>query len=267
MLGIITSRSTERNALVREQPRAPKESNLDWLARAFGGSPRIERASKKKARASRPVAGAAPRATELLLLGGTSAIDFRLRVAQAHVRHDLSPSRWSHVALLGQHASDLAQTPIVEVSLEPPGGFGFPAPSNGVQEAQLGRYADPARYPNIALLTLPLPADGIAAPLAEFQMQRAALDVPELVLAWLAYAWGVGSAGNPLLSGQGLPSAAMLDRVLGAAQFDLTPGVVERASCPEAIWQAALWWHTFYTEGGRQAPRGVYCAPHKLDGG
>jgi hypothetical protein len=134
-----------------------------------------------------------------------------------------------------------------------------------VQEALLGRYADPKRYLNIALLTLPVQHESLAAPLAAFQMQRAALDVPELVLAWLAYAWGVGSTGNPLLAGQGLPSAAMLDRVLGAAQFDLTPGVVERASCPEAIWQAALWWHTFYTDSGRDAPRGVYCAAHRLD--
>jgi len=265
MLGIITSSSAERNALMAEQPRKPKESNLDWLARALEATPGARRASKASRRTRGPAASDEP--TRLVLLGGTSPIDFRIRVAQAHVRHDLSPSSWSHVALLDTPAAELGDTRIVEVSLDPVGGFGFPPPSNGVQEARLERYAEAKRYPNVALLTLATASGPLASALDAFSKQRAALDVPELVLTWLAFVWGVGSAGNPLLAGHGIPSAAMLDRVLGAVQFDLTPGIVERASCPEAIWQAARWWHTFYTEGGREAPRAVYCAPHKLDGG
>ncbi len=282
MLGIISSRSAARSPLIVEQPRHPSEDNLAWLRRAIEADspdaapePKKKKASGPRARKTAAHDGgarakgvpprAAPRTTELLLLGGTAPTDFRLRVAQAHVRHDLSPSHWSHAALLDERSPSLAATRLFEVSLEPVQGFGFPPPDNGVQETTLARYADAAAWPNIALLSLPVDPVTVQGALEAFRKQRAALDVPGLILAWLAFTWGVGSTGNPLLSGQGMPSAAVLERVIGAAQFDLTPGSVERATCPEAIWQAALWWQTFYTEAGGQAPHGTYCTPHRLD--
>ncbi|NNE99753.1 MAG: hypothetical protein HKN25_12100, partial [Pyrinomonadaceae bacterium] len=36
----------------------------------------------------------------LLLIGGSSTPDFHIRVAQSYLRHDLSPSYWSHVGIL-----------------------------------------------------------------------------------------------------------------------------------------------------------------------
>jgi hypothetical protein len=285
MLTIISSRSLERSDLMIEQPRKPGEDNLAWLRRTLEGDSPAEAAAPrkratKKVRAPKHTSAQTARAggdairgsthagstIELVLLGGTSPTDFRLRVAQAHARHDLSPSLWSHVAMLDARAAQLGETRIFEVSLVPEHGFGFPPPENGVQESRLARYASPEAFPNIAQLSLPVDRGAVMTALADLCKQRAALDVPALVLAWLAFTWGVGGTGNPLLAGQGIPSAAVLERVIGAAQFDLTPGVVERATCPEAIWQAALWWQTYYTDLGREAPRGKYCANHRLDG-
>jgi hypothetical protein len=50
--------------------------------------------------------------------------------------------------------------------------------------------------------------------------------------------------------------------VLGAAGFDLTPGLESRASCPEAIWQAAKWWHKYYEDQKRAPLSGAYCCGH-----
>ena len=197
------------------------------------------------------------------MIGGTSQIAFRLRVAQAHLRHDLVPSHWSHAFLLKP-----AKTPgaggIVEISLEPKQGFAFPAPTNGVQKGRLTTYRDPAQYPNIAVLGIPVAAAEVMNALERFQMQRAVLDAVDLVVKWLAYAWGVSRAGNPLVEGQGIPASAMLETVFGAAGFDLTPGLESRASCPEAIWQSAKWWHEYYERDNRTRITGGFFTPDKM---
>jgi hypothetical protein len=83
-------------------------------------------------------------------------------------------------------------------------------------------------------------------------------------LRWLAFAWGAGRAGNPLYDGIGIPSAAMLEIVFGAVGFDLTPGLESRASCPEAMWQAAKWWHEYYERENRQGLIGAYHIGQRL---
>lgn len=81
---------------------------------------------------------------------------------------------------------------------------------------------------------------------------------------WLAYVWGAGRAANPLLDSQGIPSAAMVELVLGGAGYDLTPGLESRASCPEAIWQAARWWHSYYEDVAKGAHVGAWHVAHRL---
>ena len=243
MLNIISSNADSPSPLFTESPREGGEDNLKWLGR-------------------QPTADA--QQTMLVLVGGRSPTAFRLRVAQSHLRHDLTPSHWSHIILLGEGASNLGRTPVYEISLEPKAGFGFPPPSNAMQQGELGAYRSPRTYPNIARLEIPVSRSEVMLALARFQQQRAVVDALELLLRWLAFAWGVGRTGNPLLDGQGLPSAAMLETVLGAVGFDLTPGLESRASCPEAIWQASKWWHDYYTRENRRAPTGAYCVGHKL---
>ena len=92
-----------------------------------------------------------------------------------------------------------------EISLEPPQGFAYPTPNNGVQESRLGRYEDAREYPNIAVIAVPVKLKEILNALDRFKMQRAILDALDLMVRWLAFAWGVSRSGNPLLDGAGFP--------------------------------------------------------------
>ncbi len=241
MIHLISSKCVKASDALTAAPREAGEDNLAWLGRHLGAGP-----------------GAA-----LLLVGGRCQLAFRLRAAQAHVRHDLLPSYWSHVMLLGRPARNLANTPVHEISLDPPSGFGFPAPRNGVQIGRLGTYRDPEAYPNVCVLRTPVDPADLVEPLQRFQKQRAVLDAVDLTVRWIAYAWGVGGSPNPLLEHHGMPSAAMIEVVFGAAGFDLTPGLESRASCPEAIWQAAKWWHEYYTDQQLAPLTGAYHCGHE----
>jgi hypothetical protein len=242
MLNILSSNATAPSEELREVPRRAREDNLRWLRRNLprdGGS-------------------------NIVLVGGISPVAFRLRVAQSHVRHDLRPSHWSHVLLLDTPAPSLAETTVYEIHLEAPRGFGFPPPDNAVQEGLLGQYQQPAAYPNIAILNVPVAQQDVLEALRKFKLQRAVLDAVDLLARWLAYVWGIAATSNPLLENFGIPSSAMLEIIFGAAGFDLTPGLESRASCPEAIWQAAKWWHEHYAMQNRAALTGAYYTEHKL---
>jgi len=243
MINIIGSNAVDPNNSFTEIARTDSEDNLQWIGRNVpSGKDQVT----------------------LLLVAGVSTTSFRLRVAQSHVRHDLVPSHWSHVMLLGKAAKNLGSTAVSEISLESAQGFGFPPPTNGLQKGRLGDYRDPKEFPNIALLSVPVDQKAVTDALDRFQKQRAVLDGVDLTLRWLAYVWGVARSSNPLLDGMGIPSAAMLEVVIGAAGFDLTPGLESRSSCPEAIWQAAKWWHQYYVDQKRMPITGAYWVAHRL---
>jgi hypothetical protein len=249
-------RSPEKPPAADVLPRRAGENNLQWLLRA------------------RAALHAQPEETALLLLGGDDRLSRRLREAQARIRHDLAPSWWSHVLCLPATEALAADSPVLEISLVPPAGFGFPAQANGIQQGRLGHYrrrvvsadADQNSYPNIALLLVPVPAAALHKAVGDLQQQRLQQDFPALVLRWLAWAWGTGAQDNPLLEGLGLPSAVMLEAAFAAAGYDLTPGLESRSCCPEAIWQAVRWWQDYQQQrpDGNPSIRSLYCAPHNL---
>ena len=241
MISILSSRAKLPSKGFTKVPREEDEDNISWLARNL---PEGE-------------------VTHLVLVGGMSQTAFHLRLAQAHLRHDLVPSHWSHVFLL-RSAKKLAASSVDEISLESVKGFGFPAPTNAVQKGKLAPYRDPVNFPNIAVLGIPVAQKEVISALERFQMQRAVLDAVDLVVRWLAYTWGVSRSGNPLMDGHGIPSAAMLETVFGAAGFDLTPGLESRASCPEAIWQSAKWWHEYYERDNRPGITGAFYTPDAI---
>ncbi|MEO6392416.1 MAG: hypothetical protein ABIP75_11230 [Pyrinomonadaceae bacterium] len=244
MLNIISSPAeTPNEESFRPEPRVGTENNLKWLARNW------------------PASG---KQTKLIMVGGTGQISFRLRVAQSHIRHDLTPSSWSHIMLVDEEKTALEKTTIKEISLNPVNGFGFPPMTNGVKEVTLNEYRNRSRFPNIAILGIPVDLDAVRATLERFKKQRAALDSVDLILRWLGFCWGVAHSPNPLMDGMGIPSAALLDVVLGAVGFDLTPGLESRSSCPEAVWQAARWWRSYYTDQNQTEITGAYCVSHKL---
>jgi hypothetical protein len=184
-------------------------------------------------------------ATDLLLLGGKGPVDFRLRIAQAHARDDMAPSAWSHIGILGPRVKNLLRRTVFEIPLGARAGIGYPPMTNGVVETPLNEYDDPHLFPNVAVVRVPVPFSTVKAAIEKFRHQRAVMDALELQLAWFAFVWGVGTTGNPLLSGFGVPSAAFVEYVIAAAGYDLVPGFPSRSSCPEAIWQAARWWYEF----------------------
>jgi len=246
-----------------------RRSTTSSFNASFVSTPRKNRSNASYVEAYSPEADH----VALLLLGGKGPVDFRLRVAQSHARDDMAPSAWSHVAILGPRVNNPLRRVLYEVPLSGRFGLGYPPASNGVIQTPLAEYDDPALYPNIAVLDVPIPMASVKQAIARFRTQRAVMDALELSLAWLAFAWGVGSTGNPLLAGLGVPSAAFVEYVLGAAGYDLVPGFPSRSSCPEAIWQSARWWH----EVARLAPSvdrdahgplppiaGVYDAEHYL---
>jgi hypothetical protein len=100
--------------------------------------------------------------------------------------------------------------------------------------------------------------------LNRYREQRSVLDATQLVLEWLGFLWGVGRVGNPLLEGHGIPSSAMIEIVLAAAGYDITPGLESRASCPEAVWQAAKWWHRYYQDQNREPVEAAFLVEHKI---
>jgi hypothetical protein len=240
MLNIIASAATEPNPDFKQTKRVGNEDNTKWLARNL-----------KTLAAEEGAKGD----SYLVMLGGSQKADFRLRVAQSHVRHDMSPSHWSHVALL-QGSGPTEAGALWEISLEPKGGFGYPPSDNGVQTGSLKHYASTNQYPNVAVMRLPVKLSEMREVLKRFKRQRADIDCVELTLMWLGYVWGVGRAANPLLDGYGTPSAAFIQALTSACQYDLTPGLESRASCPEAIWQAARYWHEFH--GGREGSTSIH---------
>jgi hypothetical protein len=238
MVSIRRSPSAEPNALLRPDPAPEGEGNRAWLERHGD-------------------------ADGILLIGGTSAVDFRIRVAQSRLRHDLTPSAWSQCGIL------LSGGVCATVPLDWPDAAAVPS-RNGVQIRPLADYDDPRRYPNVAAIRFARAHDDALADIARIEGDRSLLDLPALIVPWLAFAWGAGEGPNPLLAGQGVPSAAFVEAVFAMAGFELTPGLSSVSSCPEAIWQAARWWNEYYEgavvdpvaeEGGGGRPAAVPMVP------
>lgn len=235
MIAIRHSAATHVNEALREAPATPGESNRQWLSRVG--------------------------ATDgVFLVGGNSLAHFRIRVAQSHLRSDLLPSFWSLAGILED-----AET-FVSVPLELRGDASEVPRTNGVQVCRLDDYDDPEHFPNIAVIRFTQHPQSIRERVAQVTAQRSVIDLPTLMLPWLGFIWSAGRAGNPLLEGHGLPSAAFVETVYGLAGIELTPGLSSTASCPEAIWAAGKWWHPFYAEttraGDEQHPTPTIPAGH-----
>jgi hypothetical protein len=161
---------------------------------------------------------------DVVLLGGASIVDFRVRIAQSHARHDLTPSYWSMVGVLAETGKMLS-VPLgsgVDPSLVPA--------TNAIASVALSDFDDTARYPNIAILRFPGAAGPVLDAVDRLRTQRSIADLPALVV------------------GLGLPSAVLVETVYGLVDVELTPGLASASSCPEAIWQSVKWWQDFYAQ-------------------
>jgi hypothetical protein len=207
---LVHSRSKDPNPNVSELERLAGENNVGWIERAreqLGG------------------------ARLVLLLGGKSHTDFRVRSAQAEARDDVTPSSWSHCGFLEANADATAEWSVCEVSLErfEDGRLGS---GNAIRRAPLKKYGTRAAYPNVALVALPNAKwDGYESAVNVLSRARADLDLVALVVHWLGYVWGVEHPSNPL--GAGLSRG---DLAGGEVVAELT----QRAPFP----RRGTWWGT-----------------------
>lgn len=196
----------------------------------------------------------------IVLLGGSSIVDFRLRVAQSQLRSDLTPSYWSLCGLVRDDGT------FRTVPLQPGDVAAVPR-TNAVRTMSIEDFDDPLDWPNIGVLRFAENTEVVERHADRVTERRTIIDLPALLLAWLAHAWGTGDGANPLAHGSGIPSAAFVEAAYSLAGIELTPGLAAAASCPEAIWQAVKWWHEYYAgvaelgaaaEAGPLVPVGRY---------
>lgn len=220
-------------------------SNLSWLR---------AKAAEVSAKTTEPL-------TWLVLVGGSGAAHVRLRMAQAHLRNDMTPGHWSHVLL----CTDPKFVRAREINVAPPIAWNFPPASNGVINGFLKSYDDVEEFPNIALIGVPVDPQKVSEAADNFwKLRRDGLDAVEMMHRWLGFLWGVEGSPNPLTEGHGIPSSALVDFALAAVSYDLTPALNSRSSCPEAIWQSALWWQGYHTSGKKPGLTGGYLVRSRL---
>ena len=213
-MDIRRSPATSANQAIKKTTPKRSQGNAKWLA-------------------SRVQPGA------VVLVGGASLEHFRLRVAQSHLRHDLLPSFWSIAGIAASSTSFLTvPVTIRDASTVPV--------TNGVESVRFSEIDDAGRYPNVAVINFAEPSAPIVANVRRLMKQRSALDLPSLMLPWLGFIWSAGTKRNPLIDGGAIPSAALVQTAFGMAGIEMTPGLSSGSTCPEAIWQSALWWHEYY---------------------
>jgi hypothetical protein len=120
-----------------------------------------------------------------------------------------------------------------------------------IELVDLASFDDPDAWPNLAVLRFAAKPKDVVEQVQRLREQRSIIDLPSLVLPWLGFVWGAGNAGNPLLAGIGLPSAAFVETVHALGQIELTPSLASTASCPEAIWQSARYWYEYFRTTAR----------------
>ena len=204
----------------------------------------------------REVFGGSSRGPWVLLAGGSDVRHVRVRLAQSVVRYDERPSAWSHVALLlDVDPDEPLRSTGVEVRLDETRETG--PERHYVSFFSLTDYADPARWPNLGLVTLRPKKKARSANPAIPRVHRVdgksltkrvithALDPSPArathsfgawLSAWSAHLFDPSRVQNPLLANVPVPSAGFVDYVFAASGVNLTPAASTPAVCPEHLW-------------------------------
>lgn len=168
------------------------------------------------------------------LVGGTSALDRGIRIAQRRLTSDGGPSLWSHAFVLQGERIDGAPW-LIESDFDVKKG----RLRSGVQENRVGKYADPTAYPNAMVLDFGLSAGGVRTLLA------AALDLvvrrtPYALTGTLKTYWAILSRSLERDKERDeIFCSAFVRAVFKHAGLDLVPGVAVRHTTPEHLATAA----------------------------
>ena len=244
MIPILNSDSQEPSNLLKESKRTAGQNNTKWLQ---------EHICNREGYLN------------LALFGGKSLVDYRLRIAQSHLRTDMTPSSWSNILILSKIEKDFEKTNILELPLELSRVFSAPISNNGVnEESTIKSFSNPYKYPNVAVLSFRCDVDRIEDAIKNYKKNRPSYDSYELILKWLGFIIGVGKSSNPLFEGYGVPSAVFVETILNSIGFELTPGLPNTTSSPEAIWQSARWWNDFHKTREEVGISGYYSRSHEI---
>jgi hypothetical protein len=186
----------------------------------------------------------------ILLVGGVSPRDVLVRNSQADLRLDKLASYWSHAALIldWKDGAKLDAVVGVEASLDPVEPDKQVPERNGVTVFRLARYANRARYPNLAFGTICNPRDKEL----KNKIQQAAMDpnrdrlryrLWDWLGVWASYTYTPAATTSPITTGVPLPGAALCEYAYEAAGLDLTPGATAPNACPELLWTTLLYWY------------------------
>lgn len=247
----LSAAQTFRHSDVRGLARVQRESNLDWLKRAYESFALDDIAQW----------------SFIILTGGKDVVSFRIRVAQSHLRGDMLPSFWSDCALLKIDQGNIPGAAFSHLPLLQPANLKFAPMRNGLVEFPIAKLPSQKKIPNVALLAIPVPQEQILLSLEEYQRSRISYDAVENILPWLAFVWGAGNATNPLMQQIGFPSAMMLNQIFGANNFDLAPGVNANLSAPETFWSGVKYWQDYYSKTlpNGLLPKARYVIDHAYD--
>lgn len=236
---------------VQTLPRIKRESNLDWLPRAYENFA-LEDISQW---------------SFVVLAGGKDVASFRIRVAQSHLRGDMLPSYWSDCALLKVDNGNFASASFFNLPLFQPANASYAPTRNGLIELPLQKLPAQKDFPNLALLAIPVAQEKILRALADYQKARVSYDAVENILPWLAFVWGAGNAANPLMQQIGFPSAMMLNQLYANEGFDLAPGVNANLSAPEVFWSGVKHWQDYYrkTQSNGLLPKARFVIDHAYE--
>src|SRR4051812_48537845 len=131
-----TSRSPSRDSFPKQERTKAKEGNVAWFGRALAECMAKETLTDSGEPDPRDC-------TFVVLLGAKDPYAFRLRHAQSVLRYDLTPSAWSHAAMVIDQKEPLGTSILIECSLQPTRGFWLPTATNGLQVNTLGHFDDP----------------------------------------------------------------------------------------------------------------------------
>ena len=194
----------------------------------------------------------------ILLVGGNDWRSMALRRAQSALRFDRRPSYWSHAALvLDWNERDPSASWGVEVSLEPEPPSTHVPEHNGVTTFRLARYLDRTRWVNLCVAALVVD-DAQRATAILRGMREAALEphrrgvrfpLWDWLAAWTRYSYASETSVSPLHENVPMPSAALVELALDAAEIAAAPGATDLDTSPETLWCTVRHWHDRMADG------------------
>lgn len=238
--------TTENVELQDWSKKYGKQDNIQFFKAAFA-----DLAQKAQSAADRGIAGTGM--MTIGLLGQRDLPGVALRQAQAILRWDLRPSRWSHAFLVAdtieEGGGNVAGAKLLEVPIYNRSGEFHSPKNNGVSDGKLGLYRGTLIDANVALLSVEMTsADAtlVQARAEKPNEDRLRYDLWDTLGAWQAFVWAGGQRANPLREGIPIAASALVEYAFEAINLDMSPGASERNSAPEHLWNAARYWHSAF---------------------